>query len=593
MHQCAGLASAASSVPLEHPFVSDKKPVRRSQAWFGRQDRDGFVHRSWIKNQGYPHDLLDGRPIIGICNTWSELTPCNGHFRELAEFVKRGVYEAGGFPLEFPVMSLGETQLRPTAMLFRNLASMDVEESIRGNPIDGVVLLMGCDKTTPALLMGAASVDLPTIGISGGPMLTGHFRGKQLGSGTGVWQMSEDVRAGKMSQEEFTAAESCMHRSKGHCMTMGTASTMASMVEALGVALPGNAAIPAVDARRYRQAQLTGRRIVEMVEEDMKLSKILTRSAFENAIRTNAAIGGSTNAVIHLLAIAGRIGVPLTLEDWDKLGSELPCLVNLQPSGKYLMEDFYYAGGLPAVMREIKHVLDGKAITVNGKSMGENIADAPNWNREVIKPLDDPFKAHAGIAVLRGNLAPDGAVIKPSAASPHLLKHRGRAVVFESIEDLHARIDDEQLDIDETCIMVLKGCGPKGYPGMAEVGNMPLPPKLLRKGITDLVRISDARMSGTAYGTVVLHVSPEAAAGGPLALVKNGDFIEVDVPGRRLHLDVSEAELASRRAAWQAPEAPKRGWYKLYVDHVQQAHLGADLDLLVGGSGAEVKRDSH
>jgi L-arabonate dehydrase len=570
-----------------------KKRARRSQSWFGREGKDGFLHRSWIKNQGYPDDMFDGRPVIGICNTWSELTPCNGHFRELAEFVKRGVYEAGGFPLEFPVMSLGETQLRPTAMLFRNLASMDVEESIRGNPLDGVVLLMGCDKTTPALLMGAASCDIPTIGISGGPMLTGHFRGKQLGSGTGVWQMSEDVRGGRMSQEEFTAAESCMHRSKGHCMTMGTASTMASMVEALGVALPGNAAIPAVDARRYRQAQLTGRRIVEMVEEDMVLSKILTRAAFENAIRTNAAIGGSTNAVIHLLAIAGRIGVKLELGDWDKLGSELPCLVNLQPSGKYLMEDFYYAGGLPAVMREIRHVLDGKALTVNGKSLGENIADAPCWNRDVIKPLDDPFKARAGIAVLSGNLAPDGAVIKPSAASPHLLKHKGRAVVFESIEDLHARIDDEALDIDENCIMVLKGCGPKGYPGMAEVGNMPLPPKLLRKGITDIVRISDARMSGTAYGTVVLHVSPEAAAGGPLALVRNGDLIEVDVPGRRLHLDVSDAELAARRANWQPPAAPKRGWYKLYVDHVQQAHLGADLDVLVGGSGSEVSRDSH
>ena len=570
-----------------------KKPKRRSQDWFGRQGKDGFLHRSWIKNQGYPDDLFDGRPVIGICNTWSELTPCNGHFRELAEFVKRGVYEAGGFPLEFPVMSLGETQLRPTAMLFRNLASMDVEESIRGNPMDGVVLLMGCDKTTPSLLMGAASCDLPTIGISGGPMLSGHFRGKQIGSGTGVWQMSEDVRGGRMSQEEFTAAESCMHRSKGHCMTMGTASTMASMVEALGVALPGNAAIPAVDSRRYRQAQLTGRRIVEMVEEDMKLSKILTRAAFENAIRVNAAIGGSTNAVIHLLAIAGRIGVKLELSDWDKVGSELPCLVNLQPSGKFLMEDFYYAGGVPAVMREIKHVLDGSALTVNGKTLGENFADAPNWNREVIKPLDEPFRANAGIAVLRGNLAPDGAVIKPSAASPHLLRHKGRAVVFESIEDLHARIDDEALDIDEHCIMVLKGCGPKGYPGMAEVGNMPLPPKLLRRGITDILRISDARMSGTAYGAVVLHVSPEAAAGGPLALVQNGDMIEVDVPARKLQLDVSDAELAKRRAAWKAPEAPKRGWYKLYVDHVQQAHLGADLDVLVGGSGSDVSRDSH
>jgi dihydroxy-acid dehydratase len=570
-----------------------KKRTRRSQEWFGRSGKDGFLHRSWIKNQGYPDDMFDGRPVIGICNTWSELTPCNGHFRELAEFVKRGVYEAGGFPLEFPVMSLGETQLRPTAMLFRNLASMDVEESIRGNPLDGVVLLMGCDKTTPALLMGAASCDLPTIGISGGPMLSGHFRGKQLGSGTGVWQMSEDVRAGKMAQEEFIAAESCMHRSKGHCMTMGTASTMASMVESLGVALPGNAAIPAVDARRYRQAQLTGRRIVEMVEEELVLSKILTRTAFENAIRVNAAIGGSTNAVIHLLAIAGRIGVPLTLEDWDKLGSALPCLVNLQPSGTYLMEDFYYAGGLPAVMKEISSLLDLDARTANGRTLGENIADAPCWNRDVIRTVAEPFKAAAGIAVLKGNLAPDGAVIKPSAASPHLLKHRGRAVVFENIEDFHARIDDENLDIDENSVMVLKGCGPKGYPGMAEVGNMPLPPKLLRRGITDILRISDARMSGTAYGSVVLHVSPEAAAGGPLALVQDGDFIEVDVPGRRLHLDVSDVELSRRRAAWKAPDAPQRGWYKLYVDHVQQAHLGADLDVLVGGSGADVKRDSH
>ncbi len=558
-----------------------KKLKRRSQEWFGREGKDGFLHRSWIKNQGYPDDMFDGRPVIGICNTWSELTPCNGHFRELAEFVKRGVYEAGGFPLEFPVMSLGETQLRPTAMLFRNLASMDVEESIRGNPIDGVVLLMGCDKTTPSLLMGAASCDIPTIGISGGPMLSGRFRGKQIGSGTGVWQMSEDVRGGRMSQEEFTAAESCMHRSKGHCMTMGTASTMASMVEALGVTLPGNAAIPAVDSRRYRQAQLTGRRIVEMVEEELVLSKILTRPAFENAIRVNAAIGGSTNAVIHLLAIAGRIGVPLSLEDWDRLGSALPCLVDLQPSGKFLMEDFYYAGGLPAVMREISKVLDLDARTANGRTVGENIAEAPCWNREVIREFDAPFKPAAGIAVLRGNLAPDGAVIKPSAASPHLLRHRGRAVVFESIEDFHARIDDEALDIDETCIMVLKGCGPKGYPGMAEVGNMPLPPKLLRRGITDILRISDARMSGTAYGSVVLHVSPESAAGGPLALVRDGDFIEVDVPARRLHLDVGDAELAAR------------GWEKLYVQHVQQAHLGADLDFLVGASGGHVTRESH
>jgi dihydroxy-acid dehydratase len=572
---------------------SKKKPRLRSHEWFGKADRDGFMHRSWMKGQGYPDDLFDGRPVIGICNTWSELTPCNGHFRELAEFVKRGVYEAGGFPLEFPVMSLGETQLRPTAMLFRNLASMDVEESIRGNPIDGVVLLMGCDKTTPALLMGAASCDLPTIGLSGGPMLSGKFQGQDLGSGTSVWKMSEEVRAGRMTSEEFNAAESCMHRSKGHCMTMGTASTMASMVEALGVALPGNAAIPAVDARRARQAQLTGRRIVEMVNEDLRLSRILTRNAFENAVKVNAAIGGSTNAVIHLLAIAGRIGVKLDLDDWDDLGSMLPCLVNLQPSGQYLMEDFYYAGGLPAVMKEIAHLLHTDALTVTGKTIGANIEDAPCWNREVVRPFAEPFKAEAGIAVLRGNLAVNGAVIKPSAASPHLLKHRGRAVVFETIEDFKRRIGDESLDIDEHCVMVLKNCGPRGYPGMAEVGNMPLPPKVLRRGITDMVRISDARMSGTAYGTVVLHVSPEAAAGGTLALVKTGDMIELDVPARRLHLDVSEAELASRRASWTGIPAPTRGWYKLYADHVQQAHLGADLDVLVGGSGTKVPRDSH
>lgn len=572
---------------------SEKPPFRRSHAWFGRQDRDGFVHRSWLKNQGYPHDLLDGRPIIGICNTWSELTPCNGHFRELAEFVKRGVYEAGGFPLEFPVMSLGETQLRPTAMLFRNLASMDVEESIRGNPIDGVVLLMGCDKTTPSLMMGAASCDLPTIGLSGGPMLNGKFRGKDVGSGTGVWQMSEMVRAGEMTMEEFSSCESDMHRSSGTCMTMGTASTMASMVEALGMALPENAAIPAADTRRKRLAQLTGRRIVEMVKQDIKMSQILTRQAFENAIRTNAAIGGSTNAVIHLLAIAGRIGVELKLEDFDKLGSEVNNILNLQPSGKYLMEDFCYAGGLPAVMREILPMLHGDALTVNGKTIRQNVENAPCYNREVIKTVEEPFMPAAGIAVVRGNLAPNGAVIKPSAASKHLLQHRGPAVVFESIEDFHARIDDPDLDIDENSVMVLKNCGPRGYPGMAEVGNMPLPPKVLKKGITDMVRISDARMSGTAYGTTVLHTSPEAAAGGPLAVVQNGDIIELNVPERKLHLEVSDEELARRLAAWQAPEKPKRGWYKLYVETVQQAHLGADLDFLVGGSGAAVPRDSH
>ncbi|SCK08926.1 IlvD/Edd family dehydratase [Vogesella sp. LIG4] len=573
--------------------MSNAKKTLRSQGWFGKQDRDGFMHRSWVKNQGYPDDLFDGRPVIGICNTWSELTPCNGHFRELAEFVKRGVYEAGGFPLEFPVMSLGETQLRPTAMLFRNLASMDVEESIRGNPIDGVVLLMGCDKTTPSLLMGAASCDLPTIGLSGGPMLNGKFRGKDVGSGTGVWMMSEMVRGGQMSMEEFVASESCMHRSKGSCMTMGTASTMASMVEALGMSLPENAAIPAVDSRRNRLAQLTGRRIVEMVKEDLTMSKILTREAFENAIRVNAAIGGSTNAVIHLLALAGRIGVPLTLDDWDRLGREMDCLVNLQPSGQFLMEDFYYAGGLPAVIREISGVLHANTVSANGKSIVENSAAAPCYNREVIRPRAEPFKPDAGIAVLKGNLAPDGAVIKPSAATPALMSHTGRAVVFEDIDDYHARIDDPDLDVDEHCVLVLKNCGPRGYPGMAEVGNMQLPPKVLQKGITDMVRISDARMSGTAYGTVVLHTSPEAAIGGPLALVQNGDLIELDVPGRRLHLHVSDTELARRREQWVAPEQPSRGWYHLYVKHVQQAHLGADLDFLVGSSGAAVPRESH
>jgi L-arabonate dehydrase len=567
----------------------------RSQEWFGRRDRDGFVYRSWMKKEGYPHDLFEGRPIIGICNTWSELTPCNSHFRDIADWVKRGVWETGGVPLEFPVMSLGETQLRPTAMLFRNLASMDVEESIRGNPMDGVVLLMGCDKTTPSLLMGAASCDLPTIGLSGGPMLSGKFHGHDLGSGTGVWQMDAKVRSGEMKIDEFFEAESCMHRSKGHCMTMGTASTMASMVESLGMSLPGNAAIPAVDARRYTLAQLTGRRIVEMVREDLRVSQILTRPAFENAIRLNAAIGGSTNALIHSIALAGRMGVPLSLEDWERLGSGLPCLVNLQPSGQYLMEDFYYAGGVPAVLRELgeAQVLDRDALTVNGKSIWENVREAPCWNRDVIHTFVQPFKPTGGVAVLRGNLAPDGAVIKLSAASPHLLQHRGRAVVFENIEDFHARINDEALDIDENCVMVLKNCGPKGYPGMSEVGNMPLPPKVLRKGVTDMVRISDARMSGTAFGTVILHACPEAAAGGPLAFVRSGDMITLDVPKRRLTLKVDEKTLAARRAEWKAPDLPKRGWERLYVEHVMQADKGADLDFLVGHSGARVGRDSH
>jgi len=566
----------------------------RSRQWFGRMDRDGFVYRSWLKGKGIPDDEFDGRPVIGICNTFSELTPCNSHFRTLAEQVKIGVYEAGGFPLEFPVMSLGETLLRPTAMLYRNLASMDVEESIRGNPIDGVVLLMGCDKTTPALMMGAASVDLPTIGVSGGPMLNGKWRGQELGSGTSVWSMSEQVRAGSLRLKDFLEAESCMSRSHGHCMTMGTASTMASMVEALGVGLPGNAAYPAVDGRRNVIARMAGRRIVDMVHEDQKLSQVLTRQAFENAIVTLAAIGGSTNAVIHLIAIAGRIGVELGVDDFDRIASHLPCLVNLQPSGEHLMEDFCYAGGLPAVMQEIRSLLHLDAVTASGRTVGENIADAENFDRRVIKTVEQPFKAEAGIAVLRGNLAPRGAIIKPSAATPALMTHRGRAVVFENADDFHARIDDDRLDIDETCIMVLRNCGPKGYPGMAEVGNMPLPPKVLKKGITDMVRISDARMSGTAYGTVVLHTSPEAADGGPLAAVRSGDFIELDVPNRRLHLDVSDAELAERMRSWQRPASPLSGGYwKLYVDHVLQADRGADLDFLVGKRGAFVPRDNH
>jgi len=569
---------------------------RRSQEWFGRDGKMGFLYRSWVKNRGIPHDQFDGRPVIGICNTYSEFTPCNSHFRVLAEQVKAGVLEAGGFPLEFPVMSLGETLLRPTAMLYRNLASMDVEESIRGNPMDGVVLLMGCDKTTPSLLMGAASVDLPTIGVSGGPMLSGWYKGERIGSGTNTWSLSEDLRAGRITEREFHEAESLMHRSHGHCMTMGTASTMASMVEALGVGLPGNAAYPAVDARRNELARMAGRRAVELVIQDIRLSTILKRAAFENAIRVNAAIGGSTNAVIHLIAIARRIGVKLNLEDWDRFGRGVHTLVNLMPNGKYLMEDFCYAGGLPVVIRELgeQGLLNKRAITVNGKTIWANNKDAQNYNTEVIMPFAKPFKEDTGIAVLRGNLCPDGAIIKPSAATPKLMKHIGRAVVFEDIEDFHRRIDDPKLAIDADSVMVLKNCGPKGYPGMAEVGNMPLPTKLLKRGVTDMVRISDARMSGTAYGTVVLHVAPEAAAGGTLALVQAGDRIELDVVQRKLHLHVSDAELAKRRAAWKAPEAAlTRGYWKLYVDHVNQASDGADLDFLVGKSGSAVPRDNH
>ncbi len=573
-----------------------KRAPRRSAEWFGKTGKDGFHHRSWMKNQGLPHHLFDGRPVIGICNTWSELTPCNAHFRILAERVKRGVYEMGGFPLEFPVMSLGETLMRPTTMMFRNLVSMDVEESIRANPIDGVILLVGCDKTTPALLMGAASCDLPAIAVSGGPMLNGRFRGEQIGSGTHVWKFDAMVRAGEMDMQEFMDAEACMSRSVGHCMTMGTASTMASMVESLGIGLPTNAAIPAADSRRNVLAHMAGRRIVELVEADVKMSDIITREAFENAMRSNGAIGGSTNAVIHLLALAGRLGVEMSLDDWDRLGKDVPCIVNLMPSGEYLMEDFYYAGGLPVVHRELgEHgLLNKDALTVGGGTIWENCRDAECFNRDVIYEVGKPFKTHGGIAVLHGNLAPGGAILKPSAASPELMQHRGRAVVFEDIDDYKARVDDPDLDIDASSVMVLKNCGPKGYPGMPEVGNMGLPAKILREGVTDMVRISDARMSGTAYGTVVLHTAPESAAGGPLALVENGDMIELDVQARRLHLDVSDEELARRQAAWQPALAPeKRGYANLYVEHVNQADAGCDLDFLVGGSGAPVPRESH
>ncbi len=571
------------------------KKELRSHAWFARQDKNGFYYRSWLKNRGFPQDQFDGRPVIGICNTWSELTPCNTHFKTIADHVRWGVLEAGGFPLEFPVLSLGETMLRPTAMLYRNLVSMDVEESIRANPLDGVVLLMGCDKTTPALLMGAASVDVPSIGISAGPMLRGVYQGKYIGSGTNTISMSEQLRAGEITLAQYHEAEGCMHRSHGTCMTMGTASTMACLVEALGMSLPHNAAIPAVDARRNLLARESGRRIVDMVKQDVVMSKIVTRHALENAVRANAGIGGSTNAVIHLIALARRMGLELSLDDWDRLGREVPCLLNMMPSGQFLMEDFFEAGGLPAVLRELgeNHLLHKNALTVNGRTIWENNHAAPCWNRQVIYSFGSPFKPDGGIIVLKGNLAPDGAVLKPSAASPSLMKHTGRAVVFESIEDLRARINEDALDIDETCVMVLKNCGPKGYPGMAEVGNLPLPPKLLKRGITDMVRISDARMSGTAYGTVVLHCAPEAAVGGPLALVHNGDLIELDVKERHLSLLVSAEELEHRRAAFKpAVPSASRGYVKLYVDHVLQANEGADMDFLVGGSGSGVPRDN-
>jgi L-arabonate dehydrase len=567
----------------------------RSRGWFGRKDKDGIIYRSWMKNQGMPNDMFDGRPVIGICNTFSELTPCNAHFRDFAESIKKGVLEAGGFPLEFPIMSLGETLLKPTAMLFRNLASMDAEESIRGNPIDGVVLMTGCDKTTPSTVMGAASVGLPTIVVPGGPMLNGRYKGQTIGSGTHVWKFDEDMKTGKMTQEECEFAESCMSRSIGHCMTMGTASTMATMVEALGLTLSGASAIPAADSRKKQMAQLSGRRIVEMVRENLTIDKILTREAFENAIKVNAAVGGSSNFIIHLTAIAGRIGVDLKLDDFDDLGSKIPLLLNLMPSGKYLMEDYYYAGGLPVILHELRKELHQNVITVTGKNHHENIAGhTACYDRDVIATLEEPLIAEAGCVVVKGNLALNGAVIKPSAASPALMQHTGRAVVFESIEDYHARIDDPALDIDETCVMVLKYVGPVGYPGMPEVGNMALPKKILAKGIKDMVRISDGRMSGTAYGTAVLHVSPESAIGGALALVENGDMIELDVPQRKLHLQVSDAELERRRAAWIPPQpAASRGYVSLYIKHVEGSDKGADLDFLKGSSGSTVTRDSH
>ena len=565
---------------------------RRSEHWYGKLDKDGFIHRSWMKNQGFPDHAFDGRPVIGICNTWSELTPCNSGLRDLAEGVKRGVWEAGGFPVEFPVMSLGETQMKPTAMLFRNLLAMDVEESIRAYGIDGVVLLGGCDKTTPGQLMGAASVDLPAIVVSSGPMLNGKWQGKDIGSGTDVWKFSEAVRAGEMTLKDFMAAESGMSRSKGVCMTMGTASTMASLVEAMGMALPTNAALPAVDARRMALAHLTGKRIVEMVDEDIKPSDVLTKAAFENAILTNAAVGGSTNAVVHLLALAGRVGVDLSLKDFE-IGGDIPLLVNCMPSGTYLMEDFCYAGGVPVVLKELGDRLRPSK-TVLGGDISAYAEGAECFNADVIRPFDDPVKPAAGLRVLRGNLAPDGAIVKPSAATDALLEHEGPAYVFENIEDLKANIDRDDLPVTPDTVLVLKGCGPKGYPGMPEVGNMPIPGKLVTQGVRDMVRVSDARMSGTAFGTVILHVSPEAQAGGPLSLVKTGDRVRISASKGELELLVDAAELNARRQNWAPdPEHYTRGYAKLYVDHVLQADKGADLDFLVGKDTRLVTRESH
>ena len=568
---------------------------QRSAQWYAGTDRNAYLHRAWMR-RGLPANAFDGRPHIAIANTASDLTPCNAHLNEVADSVKQGVYEAGGIPLNLPVVSLGETLVRPTAMLWRNMAAMAIEEMLRANPIDGVVLLGGCDKTIPALLMAAASVDLPAVVIPGGPMLNGTFRGVPLGCGTDVWRLSEEVRAGTLSQEQFIKSESSMIRSRGHCNTMGTASTMGLLVEALGMVLPGLAGTPAADSRLLESSHETGRLAVEMVAAQRTPSSLLTKGSFLNAIVALAAIGGSTNAVVHLLAIAGRLGIDLRQDDFDAVGSAVPLLVDLQPSGRFLMEDFFRAGGLRAVLREVQDLLDPAALTVTGKPLVDELGDAQIWDREVIRPRSDPLQAHAGIAVLYGNLAPDGAVIKPSAASPHLMKHRGRAMVFDSIEDMHARIDDPDLDVDADSVLILRGCGPKGYPGMPEVANMPLPTKLLQQGVRDMVRICDGRMSGTAYGTVVLHVAPEAAAGGPLALVRTGDVIALDVAARRLDVEIGADELAARTPAEATVNAyarPTRGWEQLYVQTVQQANLGADLDFLRGSSGDRVSRESH
>jgi len=565
----------------------------RSRNWFAREGKDGIIYRAWMKNQGIPPHHFEGKPVIGICNTWSELTPCNAHFRELAQKVKNGIYEAGGFPVEFPVMSTGETLIKPTAMLYRNLVSMDVEESIRANPLDGVVLLCGCDKTTPSLVMGACSVDIPTIVVSGGPMLTGKYRGTNI-STSDLWRFSEAQRMGEITQKDMQEVEAGMCRSAGHCGVMGTASTMACMVESLGLSLPGNAAIPAVDSNRRVLAHHSGMRIVEMVKENLTLSKILTREAFENAIIVNTAIGGSTNFVLHLLAIAGRIGVELTLDDMNNLAKDIPLLLNLQPSGEYFMEDFYYAGGLPAVLKELDKYLRGQVITVNGHTMKENFSMAKSYNDRVISPIDQPVNTVSGVAVLKGNLCPDGAVLKLSAASPELMKHKGQAIVFEDIDDYKNRINDPELPATADSVLVLKQVGPVGYPGMPEVGNLGLPPKLLLEGVRDMVRISDGRMSGTGFGTCILHVSPESAVGGPLAIVRDGDWIELDVPARSLNLLLSQEEINERLANTpQFNGIVDRGYVRLHQTHVEQAHLGADLDFLKGGSGSKVTRDSH